>query len=141
MNLSYGINSLSHTASTPRLLCQYHFSQNASTIPLKQQSSKRTSERASIPHTHHARPPSKQQKSIHNLPITLRHPLQLILLLDRIRIRTPLRRINQFLRKTLRDTLDIPEARLAGSNREQSDRLIDASERGYINCLTTHSTC
>ena len=53
-----------------------------------------------------------------SLPITLRHPLQLILLLNRIAITAPLGRINQLLSQTLGHALDIAESRLAGPDRQ-----------------------
>ena len=72
------------------------------------------------------------------LPITLRHPLQLILLLNRIAITTPLRRINQLLGQTLRHALHIPERRLPRPDRQQRYRLVDPAQRGHVHGLATH---
>ena len=73
-----------------------------------------------------------------NLPITLRHPLQFILLLNRITITAPLRRINQLLSKTLRHALDIAERRLARADSEKCDGLIDAAQGGNVDGLAAH---
>jgi len=82
-------------------------------------------------------PPSPSSLPTH-LPITLRHPLQLILLLNRIAITTPLGRIDQLLRQTLRHTLHIPKCRLPCPDREQGDGLVDAAQGAHVDGLPAH---
>ena len=74
------------------------------------------------------------------LPITLRHPLQLVLLLNSIAVTAALRRIDQLLCQALRHALHIPEGRLPGSDRKKGDGLVDTAERGDIDGLTTDGT-
>lgn len=76
-------------------------------------------------------------QAIH-LPITLSHPLQLILFLDSITITAPLSCIDQLLRQALRHTLNVPEGRFSRPDCQQGDRLVHTSERGDIDGLTTH---
>jgi hypothetical protein len=64
----------------------------------------------------------------HHLPITLRHALQLILLLDRIRITASLRRIDELLSQALSHRLDVAESGFTGTDCEERDGLVDASE-------------
>ena len=78
-------------------------------------------------------------QAIH-LPITLSHPLQLILLLDSITITAPLSCINQLLRQALCHTLNVSEGRLSRTDCQQCDRLVYTSERGDIDGLTTHGS-
>jgi hypothetical protein len=74
------------------------------------------------------------------LPITLRHTLQLVLLLDGIRVTAPLGGIDQLLSKTLSNTLDVPECSLTCTNGKQGDGLVDSAERRDIDGLTTDGT-
>ena len=84
----------------------------------------------------HKQPPSPSQVSpSQSLPITLRHPLQLILLLDRIRVAAPLGRVDQLLGQTLGHALHVAEGRLPGPDGEQRDGLVDAAERGDVDGL------
>ena len=82
-------------------------------------------------------PPRAQQY----LPITLRHALQLILLLNRIAVAASFGRIDQLLCQTFSHALDIPESRLAGTNCEESDRLVDTAQGRDVDGLTADGTC
>ena len=73
-----------------------------------------------------------------HLPITLRYPLQLILLLDSVRVRAPLGRIDQFLRQTLGNALDVAEAGLARADGQQGDGLIHAAQRRHVHGLAPY---
>ena len=73
-----------------------------------------------------------------HLPITLRHPFQLVLLLNRITISRALGRIDKLLSKTLGDALDVAEGRLARADGEQRDGLVDTAQRRYVDCLAAH---
>lgn len=72
------------------------------------------------------------------LPITLRHPLQLILLLNRIAIAAPLGRVDQLLGQALGHALHVAERRLARADRQQRDGLVDAAQRGDVDGLAAH---
>lgn len=74
------------------------------------------------------------------LPIALRHTLQLVLLLDRVRVAATLRGVDELLSQALSNTLDVPERSFARTDREKSDGLIDAAERGDIDGLPADST-
>ena len=75
-----------------------------------------------------------------HLPITLRHPLQFILLLDRIRITAPLRSIDQLFSQALGHALHIPERSLPRTDGQEGDRLVDAAQGRDIDGLTADGT-
>ena len=62
------------------------------------------------------------------LPIALSHTLQLVLLLDRIRVRTPLGGVDQLLSKAFGDGLDVSESGFTGTDGQEGNGLIDPSE-------------
>lgn len=67
-------------------------------------------------------------------------PLKLVLLLNSIRVGRPLSSIDQLLRQALRNALNVPEARLSGTNSEKGNRLIDSPQWGHINSLSPDGT-
>jgi hypothetical protein len=83
-------------------------------------------------------PPTPPKRTL--LPIALGHTLQLILLLDRVRVRAPLRRVDQLLRQALGHGLDVPEGGLAGADGEERDGLVDAAQGRNVDGLTADGT-
>lgn len=77
---------------------------------------------------------------ISTLPIALGHTLQLVLLLDRIRVAASLGSVDEFFGKALGDALDVAERCLTGTDGEEGNGLVDTAERGHINGLSAHST-
>jgi hypothetical protein len=76
----------------------------------------------------------------HFLPIALCHTLQLILLLDSIRVAASLCRVDKFFSQALSDALDITERCLTGTNSEESDSLVYSAQRRDIDSLATNGT-
>ena len=94
-------------------------------------------------HDDHPFPQPQQYhpQEIHfHLPITLRHSLQLVLLLDRIAVRAALRRVDQLLRQTFRHRLDVPESCLTRANGQEGNGLVDTSQGRHIDGLSTDGT-
>src|SRR6266566_8917823 len=71
------------------------------------------------------------------LPIALRYTLQLILLLDSVRVAASLGSIDQLLGKTLGNRLDVSERGFAGTSCQQGNRLVDPAERGHVDSLSS----
>ena len=90
---------------------------------------------SSLPATPPRAPPN-HNPPISSLPVTLRHTLQLILLLDSVRVRASLRSVNQLFSQALSNALDVAEGRLAGTDGQQGDGLVDAAQGGDIDGLT-----
>lgn len=88
------------------------------------------------PQNSHTPPP----KSKTHLSVRLGNTLQLILLLDSIAVAASLGSINQLLSQALGDGLDVPEGRLAGTDGEEGDGLVDATEGGYVDGLSADGT-
>lgn len=86
----------------------------------------------------HHRTPHPLKPPASTLPVTLRHPLQLVLFLDRIAVAAPLGRVDELLRQALRHRLDVPERRLARPDRQQRDGLVDAPQRRHVDRLPPH---
>lgn len=79
--------------------------------------------------------------TIHNrLTVRFGHALQLVLLLDGIRVAASLRSVDQLFSQALGNALDIAEGGLAGTDGEESDGLVDAAKRGHIDGLATDGT-
>lgn len=76
----------------------------------------------------------------HLLSVALGDTLQLVLLLDSVRVAGTLGSVDQLLGKALSDGLDVAERGLAGTSGEESDGLVDSSERGDINGLSSDGT-
>jgi len=75
-----------------------------------------------------------------SLTIGLSNTLQLILLLDGIRVAASLGGVDELFGQALGNTLDVAEGGLTGTNCKKSDGLVDAAERGNINGLATDGT-
>ena len=76
-----------------------------------------------------------------HLPIALRHTLQLVLLLDGVRVAASLGSVDELFSQALGNALDVAERSLAGTDGEERDGLVDAAERGHIDGLATDGTC
>ena len=95
---------------------------------------------AAIARPGHKSKPHTMHKKHNHLPIALGDTLQLILLLDGVRVAASLCSIDQFFSQALSDRLDVSEGGFTGTNCEESDGLVDTAERGDIDGLTTDST-
>mmetsp|Transcript_36978 Transcript_36978/g.55876 ORF Transcript_36978/g.55876 Transcript_36978/m.55876 type:complete len:255 (-) Transcript_36978:22-786(-) len=78
-------------------------------------------------------------ESLH-LTIGLCHSLNLILLLDGIAVGGLLGSVHDLIGQALRNGLDVSEGAVASTGAQQVDGLIDASQGGDINRLTTDNT-
>lgn len=74
------------------------------------------------------------------LPIALCHTLQLVLLLDGVRVAASLGGVDKLLSQALSNALDVAERGLAGTDGEESDGLVYAAEGRHIDGLTTDGT-
>lgn len=72
-----------------------------------------------------------------SLTVALCHTLQLVLLLDRIRVAAALGGVDQLLSQALSDGLDVAERGLAGTSGQEGDGLVDTAQRRNINGLPT----
>lgn len=79
-------------------------------------------------------------KRRHYLSVGLGNTLQLVLLLDGVRVAASLGSVDQLLSQALSDGLDVAERGLAGTDCEESDGLVDTAERGDIDGLATDGT-
>merc|ERR1740123_1510992 len=70
------------------------------------------------------------------LSVGLGHTLQLVLLLDCVAVGGTLGSVDDLVRETLSDGLDVPEGSLPSSSAEQPDRLVNPPKRRHINSLT-----
>jgi hypothetical protein len=75
-----------------------------------------------------------------DLTVRLGNTFKLVLLLDGIRVGRTLGSVDQFVSKALSNGLDVAESRLTGTGGQQGDSLVDTTERGDIDGLTTDST-
>jgi len=75
-----------------------------------------------------------------HLSVGLGDTLQLVLLLDGVRVAGSLGGVDQLLSEALGDGLDVPEGGLTGTDGDESDGLVDAAERGDIDGLATDGT-
>lgn len=74
------------------------------------------------------------------LPVGLGDTLQLILLLDGVRVAGTLRGVDQLLSKALSNRLDVAEGGLAGTGGQECDGLVDTAQRGHIDGLSADGT-
>ena len=74
------------------------------------------------------------------LPIALGDTLQLVLLLDGVRVRAPLGGVDQLLGQALGHGLDVPEGGLAGADGQQRNGLVDTAQRRHVDGLATYGT-
>lgn len=72
-----------------------------------------------------------------NLPVGLGDTLELVLLLDGVRVAGALGGVDQLLSQALGDGLDVAEGGLAGAGGQQGDGLVDAAEGRHIDGLAT----
>lgn len=77
---------------------------------------------------------------MHRLSVALGHTLQLVLLLDSVRVAAALGGVDQLLSKALGNRLDVAESSLTGAGGEESDGLVDSSEGRNIDRLATDGT-
>jgi len=71
------------------------------------------------------------------LPVALGDTLQLILLLDGVRVAAALGGVDELISKALGNSLDVAEGGLASADGEQGDGLVDTAEGRDIDGLTT----
>jgi len=62
-----------------------------------------------------------------DLPIALCYTLQLVLLLDGVRVATSLSSVNELFSQALSNALDVSERGFAGTDGEEGDGLVDAA--------------
>mmetsp|Transcript_1757 Transcript_1757/g.6322 ORF Transcript_1757/g.6322 Transcript_1757/m.6322 type:complete len:219 (-) Transcript_1757:398-1054(-) len=74
------------------------------------------------------------------LTVRLRDTLDLVLLLDGVRVRGPLGSVDELIGEALGDGLDVTEGSLAGAGGDQVDGLVHAAERRDIHSLATDHT-
>jgi len=74
------------------------------------------------------------------LSVGLGHTLQLVLLLDRVRVAASLGSVDELFSQALGNRLDVAERRLAGTDGEEGNGLVDATERRHIDGLATDGT-
>ena len=74
------------------------------------------------------------------LSVRLGDTLQLVLLLDGIRVAATLGGVDQLFSQALSNALDVAESGLTGTNGEKGDSLVDTAQRRHIDGLTTDST-
>jgi hypothetical protein len=75
-----------------------------------------------------------------NLSVGLGNTLELILLLNGIRVAASLGSVDQLLSKALSDGLDVPEGGLTGTNGEERNGLVDTTKRRHIDSLSADGT-
>jgi hypothetical protein len=74
------------------------------------------------------------------LPIALGHTLQLVLLLDGIRVTASLCSVDQLFSETLSNALNVPEGGFTRTDGEEGNGLVDSAERRDIDGLSSHGT-
>lgn len=72
-----------------------------------------------------------------DLPVGLGDTLELVLLLDGVRVAGALGGVDELLGQALGDGLDVAEGGLAGAGGQQGDGLVDAAEGRHIDGLAT----
>jgi hypothetical protein len=74
------------------------------------------------------------------LSVGLGYTLQLVLLLDRVRVAASLSSVDELFGQALGNGLDVAERGLASTNGEESDGLVDTAEGRHIDGLATDGT-
>merc|ERR1719487_1015733 len=103
-------------------------------LPAAPQCRPGSSPSASFPPTVRGRrgPPSseskREQTRVRRLPVRLGDTLELVLLLDGVRVRRALGSVDELVGKALGDALDVAERRLADTDGDERDGLVDAAE-------------
>lgn len=77
---------------------------------------------------------------IPRLTVSLRHALELILLLDGVRVGGTLRGVDQFVRQALRDGLHVTKRGFARAGGDEPDRLVHATQRRHVDRLAANDT-
>lgn len=75
-----------------------------------------------------------------NLTVSLGNTLDLVLLLDRVRVRRPLRCVDKLISKAFSDGLNRAEGRFPGAGRQQVQRNVDAAHGRDIDGLAADGT-
>lgn len=75
-----------------------------------------------------------------HLSVGLGDTLELVLLLDGVRVRGALGGVDKLVSKALRDGLRVVESRLAGADGEEGDSLVDTAEGRDVDSLATDGT-
>lgn len=74
------------------------------------------------------------------LTVRLGDTLNLILLLDRVRVAALLGAVHDLVRQALADRFDVTEGRVTGSDADQVDGLVHTTDRGHIHGLSSDDT-
>jgi hypothetical protein len=93
-----------------------------------------------VAHNANRNPDPCHANNDHPLPIALCYTLQLVLLLDGIRVTASLGSVDQLFSQALSNRLDVSESGFTGTDCEESDGLVNTSERRDIDGLTTDGT-
>jgi hypothetical protein len=83
---------------------------------------------------------AKHRNPVKPLPIALGHTLQLVLLLDSVGVAATLGSVDQLFSKALGNALDVSERGLTSADGEKGNGLVDSSERGDIDGLSSDGT-
>ena len=100
------------------------------------QNTTRTAIRKNSSQRHHAHPYKERTP----LSVGLGDTLELILLLDGVRVAASLGSVDQLLSKALGNALDVAERGLTGTDGEEGDTLVDTAEGRNIDGLATDGT-
>jgi hypothetical protein len=100
------------------------------------QNTTRTAIRKNSFQRHHAHPYKERTP----LSVGLGDTLELILLLDGVRVAASLGSVDQLLSKALGNALDVAERGLTGTDGEEGDTLVDTAEGRNIDGLATDGT-
>jgi len=103
---------------------------------LSDQKTTRTAIRENSSQRHHAHPYTERTP----LSVGLGDTLELILLLDGVRVAATLGSVDQLLSKALGNALDVAERGLTGTDGEEGDTLVDTAEGRDIDGLATDGT-
>lgn len=83
---------------------------------------------------------SGKKDTKNNLPVALGNTLELVLLLDGVRVGGTLGSVDQLISEALSNGLDVAESGLASTSGEEVDGLVDPAEGGDIDGLATDGT-
>ena len=84
--------------------------------------------------------PASTPQPWNRLSVGLGDTLELVLLLDGVRVGRTLGGVDQLFSKALCNGLDVAESGLTGTNGQEGDSLVDAAERRDIDSLATDGT-
>lgn len=83
---------------------------------------------------------TRAEECEHHLPVGLGNTLELVLLLDGVRVAAALGGVNQLLSQALSNRLDVAERGLAGTGGQEGNSLVDAAEGRDIDGLSSDGT-